>query len=61
MLLQTKEKARGDEKKMTQLVQGVECVSGLQSLLGYHFGHPKDFAKVNFFFCSEILVSLSRY
>lgn len=50
MLLQTKEKARGDEKKMTQLVQGVECVSGLQSLLGYHFGHPKDFAKVNFFF-----------
>ena len=41
-----KEKAKGDEKKLGKTVLGVEKVSGLQSLLGYHFDTTRDFVKV---------------
>jgi hypothetical protein len=41
-----KEKARGDERKLSQLVLGIDKVSGLQSILGYHFNETRDFIKV---------------
>ena len=41
-----REKARGEEKKLTQFVLGVEKVSEMQSLLGYRFNEVKDFIKV---------------
>jgi DNA polymerase delta subunit 1 len=41
-----REKARGDEKKLTKFVLGIEKCPGRQSLLGYHFSSARDFIKV---------------
>ena len=41
-----RDKARGDERKLASCVLGIQKVSGMQSLLGYHFGATKDFVKV---------------
>ena len=41
-----KSRARGDEKKLTNCVLGIDRVTGLQSILGYHFGETRDFIKV---------------
>lgn len=40
------DKARGEEKKITSFVLGVEREANKQSLLGYHFGATRDFIKV---------------
>jgi hypothetical protein len=44
--VQTKDRARGDEKRLTSCVLGVERVANQQSLLGYHHNQTKDFIKV---------------
>lgn len=41
-----KEKARGEEKKISESVLAIQKISGLQSLLGYHFDEVRDFIKV---------------
>lgn len=41
-----KERARGDEKKLTKCILGTERVRAKQSLLGYHFETTRDFLKV---------------
>lgn len=41
-----KERCRGEEKKLSKLVLGIEKVSLMQSLLGYHFKTTKDFIKI---------------
>jgi len=41
-----REKARGDEKKLSKFVLGIEKAPGRQSLLGYHFDSARDFIKV---------------
>jgi DNA polymerase delta subunit 1 len=45
-LLQIRDRARGDEKKLTSCVLAIEKVSNHQSLLGYHADSTRDFIKV---------------
>lgn len=50
-----KEKARGDEKRLTTFVLGIEKAPAMQSLLGYHFGTTRDFIKVfNVMTCNTV-------
>ena len=44
--MKIKERARGDEKKLTKCILGTERVRAKQSLLGYHFDTTRDFMKV---------------
>jgi DNA polymerase delta subunit 1 len=41
-----KERARGDEKKASKCVLGIERIPSRQSLLGYQFETSKDFLKI---------------
>lgn len=41
-----REKARGDEKSLSQFVLEIEKVNGKQSLVGFHFGEDRVFLKV---------------
>jgi DNA polymerase delta subunit 1 len=41
-----KEKARGDEKKLSKFILGVEKTKPMQSILGYHFGEVREFVKI---------------
>ena len=45
-----KEKSRGEEKKLSSCVLGIERVPNHQSLLGYHFDKTRDFIKVRISF-----------
>ena len=44
--IKIKERARGDEKRLTKCILGTERVRAKQSLLGYHFETTRDFLKV---------------
>jgi DNA polymerase delta subunit 1 len=44
--MRIKERARGDEKRLTKCILGTERVRAKQSLLGYHFETTRDFLKV---------------
>lgn len=44
--LRIKERARGDEKRLTKCILGTERVRAKQSLLGFHFETTRDFLKV---------------
>lgn len=41
-----REKARGDEKNLSQFVLGIEKTAPMQSILGYHFNETKEFIKI---------------
>lgn len=45
-----REKARGDEKNLTQFVLGIDRTPPMQSILGYHFNETKPFIKVESLF-----------
>ena len=44
--IKTKDRARGDEKRLSKCVLGTERVRAKQSLLGYHHDTTRDFLKV---------------
>ena len=41
-----RERARGDEKRLSSFVLGITKIKEHQSLLGYHFDARRDFIKV---------------
>lgn len=44
--LRIKDRARGDEKRLSKCILGTERVGGKQSLLGYHFDTTRVFLKI---------------
>ncbi len=48
MNAQVRDRSRGDEKKLTKAILGIEIVEGRQSLLGYQFDATKAFIKGDF-------------
>lgn len=44
--IKVKERSRGDEKRLSKCILGIEKVESRQSLLGYHHGRTKDFIKI---------------
>ena len=45
-----KDRARGEEKKLSKFILGIEPVHKMQSLQGYHFNNVRDFIKVMFIY-----------